>query len=102
MTRLIYPYSQAIGNFNRPTKYFEMLLRQGKVIIDYNPCVRWCFNNAELKYDHNNNCKPVKSAGNQDRKIDPIIAMVQALGTYLNKVSPSSDGEVLAVENFSN
>jgi phage terminase large subunit-like protein len=98
----LYPYSQAIGNFNRPTKYFEMLLRQGKVIIDYNPCVRWCFNNAELKYDHNNNCKPVKSAGNQDRKIDPIIAMVQALGTYLNKVSPSSDGEVLAVENFSN
>ena len=98
----LYPYSQAIGNFNRPTKYFEMLLRQGKIVIDYNPCVRWCFNNCELKYDHNNNTKPVKSAGNQDRKIDPIIAMIQALGTYLNKVNPSSDGEVLAVENFSN
>ena len=99
----LYPYSQAIGNFNRPTKYFEMLLRQGKVVIDYNPCVRWCFNNCELKYDWNNNCKPVKSAGNQDRKIDPIIAMVQALGGYLNKnMKGMSDGEVLAVENFSN
>lgn len=95
----LYPYSQAVGNFNRPTKYFEMLIREGKVVIDYNPCVRWCFNNVELKFDYNDNCKPVKSGGNQDRKIDPIIAMVQALGTYLNKVNPSSDGEVLSVTN---
>lgn len=95
----LYPYSQAVGNFNRPTKYFEMLIREGKVVIDYNPCVRWCFNNVELKFDYNDNCKPVKSGGNQDHKIDPIIAMVQALGTYLNKVNPSSDGEVLSVTN---
>lgn len=99
----LYPYSQAIGNFNRPTKYFEMLIREGKIIMDYNPCLRWCFNNVELKFDYNDNCKPVKSGGNQDRKIDPVIAMVQALGTYLNKVNPSSDGEVLSVtNNFSN
>ena len=94
----LYPYSQAIGNFNRPTKAFEMLLRQGKVVIDYNPCVRWCFNNAELKFDHNSNCKPVKSGNNQDRKIDPIIAMIQALGGYLDKNKKGiSDGEILSV-----
>ena len=28
------PYSQAIGNFNKPTKTFEMLIRQNKIIID--------------------------------------------------------------------
>jgi phage terminase large subunit-like protein len=96
----LYPYSQAIGNFNKPTKAFEMLIRQGKVVMDFNPCVRWCFNNVELKYDYNDNCKPVKSGGNQDRKIDPVIAMVQALGTYLNKTGEGiSDGEVLSVEN---
>ena len=94
----LYPYSQAIGNFNRPTKTFEMLLRQGKVIIDYNPAVRWCFNNVELKYDWNDNCKPVKAGGEQSKKIDPVIAMLQALGTYLNKVSGGvSDGEVYSV-----
>ncbi len=92
----LFPYSQAIGNFNKPTKTFEMLLRQGKVVIDYNPAVRWCFNNVELKYDWNDNCKPVKSGGDQSKKIDPIIAMLQALGTYLNQVSGGvSDGQVL-------
>lgn len=93
----LFPFSQALGNFNRPTKTFEMLLRQGKVVMDFNPCVRWCFNNVELKYDWNDNCKPTKSNGDQARKIDPIISMLQALGTYLNKTNGFSDGEVLSV-----
>jgi phage terminase large subunit-like protein len=94
----LYPYSQAIGNFNRPTKTFEMLLRQGSVVMDYNPCVRWSFNNVELKWDYNSNCKPSKNGEDKSKKIDPIIAMLQALGTYLNKTSKGqSDGEVLSV-----
>lgn len=93
----LYPFSQAVGNFNRPTKAFEMLIRQGNVVIDFNPVVRWCFNNVELKYDWNDNCKPIKSNGDQARKIDPIISMLQALGTYLNKTNGFSDGEVLSV-----
>ena len=95
----MYPYSQALGNFNRPTKYFEMLLRKGQIVIDMNPCVRWCFNNVELKYDHNENVKPTKANNDVNRKIDPIIGMLQALGTYLNKQNGYlSDGEVLAVK----
>ena len=93
----LYPYSQAVGNFNKPTKTFEMLLRQGKIVMDYNPIVRWCFNNVELKYDWNDNCKPVKCGGEQSKKIDPVISMLQALGTYLNKQNGISDGEVLSV-----
>lgn len=93
----LYPYSQALGNFNRPTKTFEMLLRQGKIVMDFNPVVRWCFNNVELKFDWNDNCKPTKANNDQARKIDPIIAMLQALGTYLNKTNIFSDGEVLSV-----
>lgn len=94
----LYPYSQALGNFNKPTKTFEMLLRQGLVVIDYNPAVRWCFNNVELKYDWNENCKPVKAGGDQTKKIDPVISMLQALGGYLNKnMVGISDGEVLSV-----
>ena len=53
-------YSQTVGNFNKPTKTFEMLVRSGKVIIDYNPLVRWCFNNVEIKTDINGNTKPIK------------------------------------------
>ena len=99
-------YSQTIGNFNKPTKTMEMLIRQGKVIIDYNPLVRWCFNNVELKMDHNGNTKPMKGGStnrkqNKDtntKKIDPIIAMLEALGGYLDKeMKGISDGEVLSV-----
>ena len=90
------PYSQALGNFNKPTKYFEMLVRQGKIVIDYNPAVRWSFNNVELKIDWNENCKPVKASGDLNRKIDPVIAMLQALGAYLSNTK-FSDGDVLVV-----
>ena len=79
------PYSQAIGNFNKPTKTFEMLLRQNKIIIDNNPVIRWCFGNVELKIDYNENCKPVKANNDKSKKIDPVIAMLQALGIYLNE-----------------
>lgn len=90
----LYPFSQTVGNFNKPTKLFEILLRQGKVIIDTNPCTRWSFNNVELKHDMHDNVKPIKASGDYNRKIDPIIAMIQALGTWLDKQG-GSDGEVL-------
>lgn len=95
----LYPFSQALGNFNKPTKAFEMLIKQGKVVIDMNPAIRWCFNNVEIKSDWNNNSKPVKAQNDNNRKIDPIISMIQALGTYLEKQGNGySDGEVLSVE----
>lgn len=53
----------------------------GKVIIDNNEITRYCFSNVILKFDHNDNCKPVKEENQQ--KIDGVIAMIQALGTYL-------------------
>lgn len=76
------PYSQALGNFNRPTKEFERLLRSGKAVIDNNPITRWCFSNIALKADHNDNVKPIKGSG-KDGKIDGAIAMIEALGAYL-------------------
>ena len=76
------PYSQALWHFNRPTKEFERLIKSGKVVIDNNEITRWCFNNVVLKSDHNDNVKPIKG-GNEQQKIDGVIAMLQALGVYL-------------------
>lgn len=83
------PYSQTLGNFNKPTKLFEMLVKSGKVIIDTNPCVKWCFGNVELKIDYNENCKPIKSQGDKNKKIDPCISMLEALGIFLNNPNNS-------------
>lgn len=72
------PFSQALWNFNRCTKDFERLIKCGKVVIDNNEITRYCFSNVSLKYDHNDNCKPVKLENMQ--KIDGVIAMLEALG----------------------
>lgn len=76
-------FSQNLGNFNRPTKELERLIGQGRVTIDNNPVTRWMFGNVALKTDHNGNAKPIKGAG-KGRKIDGVIAMLEALGGYLS------------------
>ena len=75
------PFSQALWHFNRCTKEFERLMKMGRIIIDNNEITRWCFANVSLKSDHNDNVKPVKTS--DQLKIDGVIAMLQALGTYL-------------------
>lgn len=76
------PFSQALGNFNRPTKEFERLVRSGQMVIEESPITSWCFQNVALKADYHDNIKPVKG-GNSNQKIDIVIAMLQALGRYI-------------------
>lgn len=75
-------FSQALGNFNRPTREFERLCRSNKVVMENNPITRFCFENVAIKTDWNENAKPIKG-GNVNQKIDGVIAMLQALGRYL-------------------
>lgn len=77
------PFSQSIGNFNRPTKELERLILSGKAVIDNNPITKYCFSNVDLRVDHNGNAKPDKSS--KIKKIDGVIAMLEALGVYLLK-----------------
>lgn len=77
-------YGQTLGNFNKPTKFFEMLVRSGKCVIDKNIVTDWCFSNCELCFDHMENCKPVKANGEKNNKIDCVIAVLESLGCYLN------------------
>ena len=75
-------YSQTIGNFNKPTRELERLLLSGRAVIANNDITRFCFRNVALKYDHNGNCKPNKGL-ERAKKIDGVIAIIQALGIYL-------------------
>jgi phage terminase large subunit-like protein len=74
------PFSQTIGNFNGCTKEFERAILNGKVIIDDNPITRYCLRNVELRRDMNGNVKPLKL--NEKKKIDGVIASLQALAAY--------------------
>lgn len=88
------PYSQSIGNFNRPTRELERLIRSQKVVFQTNEITRWMFRNVLLKHDHNDNVKPTKGCtGSQ--KIDGVIAILEALGIYL--LEPRYSGEIFTV-----
>lgn len=89
------PFSQALWHFNRGTKELERLIKSGKVVIDNNEITRWCFSNVILKFDHNDNCKPVKSNGSSQQKIDGVISMIEALGVYIEQ--PQYNNEILAL-----
>ena len=88
------PYSQSIGNFNKPTRELERLIKSKRLVIDDNEIIRWMFRNVALKYDHNGNCKPNKGAG-KDKKIDGVISMIQALGVYLD--TPRYSGGIFVI-----
>ncbi len=84
------PFSQSIFNFNRPTREFERLLKSGKVVLDYNPITFWNFSNCSLKEEPScGNVKPIKSGSGKSEKksgqnkIDGVIAILQALGRFL-------------------
>lgn len=77
------PFSQSLGNFNKPTKQIERLILSEQCVIDKDPCVKWCFNNIVLRVDYHENVKPDKTT--RENKIDPIIAMIEALGAYLSE-----------------
>lgn len=86
-------YSQTLVNFNRPTKELERLVLGGKCKFDNNEITRYCFQNVELKSDHNNNSKPSKAL--DKKKIDGVIAILQALGIYLEQPKYSNVIEII-------
>lgn len=88
------PFSQSIGNFNRPTRELERLIRSQKVVFQTNEITRWMFRNVLLKHDHNDNVKPTKG-GTGSQKIDGVIAILEALGIYL--LEPRYCNEIFTV-----
>ena len=93
------PYSQSIGNFNRPTKEFERLVLSDKVKIDKNPINRFCFDNVTLKVDLNGNSKP--TGDHEKKKIDGVISKLNCLGGYLSSVYGSNEAFVIPYSNNS-
>ena len=76
------PYSQSMQSMNLPTKTLERWILQGVVVIDKNPITLWCYENARVKSDWNENIRIVKNS--QSQKIDGVIASIMNVGGYLN------------------
>lgn len=85
---------QGLGSFGEPTSLLEHMIYTKKVIIDENPCTRWCFSNVLIKTDENENRKPIKSSDNQ--KIDIVIAFIQTIKLWMEITGIVSDEDLTA------
>lgn len=92
------PYSQSMGSMNRPTKYMEVIARNGQIVIDDNPITRWMFSNVVIKSDYNGNQRPIKANHSSEYKIDGVVAMIDALGCWLSQDHYSNDILAFSVE----
>ena len=76
------PISQAVGSFNAPTKEFERLAREKRLVIDKSTNTLWQFSCVQLKVDHNGNAKPMKTSYT-NKKIDTCIAMIMCVAGHM-------------------
>ena len=72
-------YDQSMKAMSPASKEAEILIRNRSIQHLGKPFFGWCFNNCELYTDANENIK-VRKGPDPALKIDPIIAMIMAVG----------------------
>ncbi len=83
-------FSQAISNISFPTKQFEKLVYDGKILHDGNPILKWMLTGCQLYRDPNDNIKVHKGRSHSGpKRVDGIIATIMALGGSLTEEKPS-------------
>lgn len=88
------PYSMSIGSLNRPTKEIARLIMSNKVVIYPNRIDNFCFDNVVIKRDFNDNERPTKES--YANKIDGVLGMIMALGTFLS--GQHFDGDIFNLD----
>lgn len=89
-------FSQAIGNFNAPTKEFQRLLLTNELQIQRSTNFLWQMTCVVIKVDHNGNAKPMKTSWTT-QKIDNVISSVTALGGWLKTGGSANDFDIFTI-----
>lgn len=72
-------FGQGFGWMNAPTKEFERLMIQGRIVHAAHPVMDWMVGNCQFDSDHEGRVKLVKRSRKLAYKIDGPIASVEAL-----------------------
>ena len=80
-------YSQSILHISEPTKQFDALVAQQKMIHDGSMMMRWQMSSVKIHTDNSENVKIVKSANKDRVRVDGPVAGVIALGQYIHERS---------------
>jgi phage terminase large subunit-like protein len=89
-------FSQAIGNYNAPTKEFQRLMLTNELVIDKSSNFLWQMTCVSIKVDSNGNEKPMKTSW-VTQKIDNVISCTTALGGWLKAGGCSNDFEIFTL-----
>lgn len=71
------------SNLSEPTKSFDALIKDGKVVYNGSPLLTWTLGNVVAKEDPASNVYPKKS--HEKLKIDPIIAILMAFAGWTQR-----------------
>lgn len=72
-------FGQGFGWMNAPTKEFERLMIQGRILHPAHPMMDWMIGNCQFATDAEGRVKLVKADGKKKYKIDGPVAGVEAL-----------------------
>lgn len=85
-------YVQTIANYSHPTKNFEKLLYECKIIHEGNPVMEWMLSGCVKIEDTNENIRISKGKSHANgKRIDGIIAAIMALGGSLSRPEASNE-----------
>ena len=74
-------FRQGFRSLNEPSKELERLVISNRLAHGGNPVLQWAASNVSIKTDPAGNIKPVKPDKQKSiKKIDPIVALIMALG----------------------
>jgi len=98
-TDLCVPFNQSLKMMTTPSKLYEKLIFDRK-IIDDSPVQRWMISNTQIKADVNGNYKPLKDDVRKSAKrIDGVITAIMALDAVENTddMGESSFEEIMSI-----
>ena len=91
-------YRQDIRYMSVPTKDLESRVLKHGVNLLGNPVIRWMFRNVVIYKDPNANIKLDKARSRN--KIDGVVALVDAIGGWLNKTAEQGNREIYTDMKF--
>jgi len=91
-------FGMRTANLSEPTKALDALIRQGKIRHNGSPLLSWCISNVVCREDAGGNVYPRKS--HVDLKIDPAIALIMALASWIQSEVKTSVYETRGVLSF--
>ena len=76
-------YRITVLTMSEPMKFLDALIRAGKIEHDGDPVLAWAISNVVAQEDRKENVFPNKPGA--DKKIDPAVALIMALGRAMVK-----------------